>query len=416
MALPNIIFITADGLRWDGMGCAGDPDILTPNIDALAAHGVRFTQAIAPYPELAAGNHALLTGGAPPPFAPKTQASIPSTHRFSLVEALRSAGYATAAVGALDLTEQHDIRVFDEVYATGCAGAQDAYGAWLKSKGKPVPPAPSGILEEPAPRLFPLGEAYHPTTWTGNSAVRYCQNAPEPFFLWVSFPRPRPPFDPPAPWNRMYRAGQLRGREIAAGADPGQAREARKLLAAYYGCISQADRQLGRILATLTARGRTRNLFLLSAGAGMPASKTLRVSGEAPPLPDALIRVPLLFAGHLAQRKGAIEPAQVGLGDVAPTVMELLKLDRVPDMGGRSFYRQLIESGIPHRQAIVSVGAGGAACLRTARYKWVTRPDPTEDALFDLQADPQELHNLQGARQSLAIRKMLLGLGQREAQ
>ena len=414
MTLPNIITITADGLRWDGLGCAGDPDILTPNIDALAAHGIRFTNAISPYPCLPAGGHAFLTGAMPGPFDPGTPAPAPPSV-LALPEGLRDAGYRTAAIGALDFSESHEARAFDEVLATGCSGLEDAYGAWLKSRGKAAPEGRGARAAALEVRLFPLGETYHPTTWTGNSAVRHCQSAPEPFFLWVSFPRPRPPFDPPAPWNRMYPAGQLRGAGFTADSNPDRVRDEKKLLAAYYGCISQVDRQIGRLLATLTARGRTRNLMILTAGSGMPVSGARAPGAAAGSLPDALIRVPLIVAGHASQRKGVVEPALVGLGDLAPTLFDMLHLEGAAPAGSRSFYRPLLESGVPHRQAVISAGSRGETSLRTARYKWVAQASPEEDALFDLQADPLEMHNLQGTRQSLALRKMLLGVSQREA-
>jgi len=394
------------------MGCAGDPDILTPNIDALAAHGVRFENTISPFPEHAAGAHAFLTGDAPSRFSPGTPSGVSPSERLTLVEALRDSGYTTAAIGALDLSETLARTCFDEVVAMGCAGIEDGYRSWLKEKGKPEP---ASHPVEPVSRLFPLGETYHPTTWTGNCAVRYCQNAPEPFFLWVSFPRPRPPFDPPAPWNRMYRPSQLHRSGVDPGVNSEVDADARKLLAAYYGCISQVDRQIGRVLATLTARGRTRNMFLLTAGSGLPVSSAVEADKMVNLLPDSLVRIPLLIAGHASQRKGAVDPALISLGDLVPTLLELLGI-MGPPSGGRSFYRQLLDSGIPHRQAVVTTGRSGASCLRTARYKWISHADAAEDTLFDLQADPFELHNLSGGRQSLAIRKMLMGLVHREMQ
>lgn len=415
MPLPNIILVTADGLRWDGMGCAGDPHIRTPNIDALAAHGLRFTNVVSAFPQHPSGGHAFLTGAAAGPFMPGGAAASEASDTLILPAALREAGYTTSAIGALDFSPRHDTTAFDECLATGCVHLEDAYSAWLKGMGKPLPAPASPPGAEPETRLFSLGEPYHPTTWTGNCAVRYCQNAPEPFFLWVSFPRPRPPFDPPAPWNRMYLPGQLPDRRGRAGDERADERDVKRLLAAYYGCISQLDRQLARILATLTARGRTQNLFLLTAGSGMPASRLLGASGPAENLPETLIRVPLLIAGHPQQRKGTAEPALVGLGDIVPTLFEMLRLDGSPRTECRSFYRQLLEAGLPHRQAVVSAGRAGAASLRTARYKWVDRPGVGEEGLFDLQADPLEMHNLSGTRQSLALRKMLLGVSQREA-
>ena len=124
----------------------------------------------------------------------------------------------------------------------------------------------------------------------------------------------------------------------------------------------------------------------------MPFSAAPVPPPAAGSLPDALIRVPLVVAGHASQRKGAVEPALVSLGDLPPAIFDALQLEGAASPGGRSFFRQLLEAGLPHRLAVISAGSGGETCLRTARYKWVARAGTDGDALFDLQADPQEMH------------------------
>ena len=96
---PNVVFITIDTLRADHLGCYGYKQIQTPNIDALAAHGVRFERAYAPVPVTLPAHTAIFTG---------TYPTLSGMHDFSgnklsasqttLASVLKEHGYATAAV------------------------------------------------------------------------------------------------------------------------------------------------------------------------------------------------------------------------------------------------------------------------------------------------------------------------------
>ena len=276
MNQPNIIVITADGLRWDSLGCSGNPDVRTPNIDALASHGIQFTQAFSPFPHAPSGAHAFLTGSVPTAFDPDELSKSPAMEPLLLPDHLRATGYTTAAVGALDLPVDRLAGSFDFLEAMGSPGLADAYQGWLSSEGHAQPD------DEEASGAILLREAFHPTTWTGNEAVRLARTIAEPFFLWVSLPRPRWPLDPPVPWKHMYRPSRLKmpdgtllspvepDLDMADPRDSAGRSEAefRRVLTAWYGSISHVDRQIGRLLATLTSRGRTNNVFVVTSGRG----------------------------------------------------------------------------------------------------------------------------------------------------
>lgn len=426
MNQPNIILITADGLRWDSLGCAGNPDVRTPNIDALATHGLQFTHAFSTCAHAPSGGHAFLTGAVPATFDPECPTECPGAEPLYLASGLRAAGYVTAAVGALDLSAERLEGHFDQLLPTACEGLDDAFHAWLKTEGQ-VPPE-----GEDVPAYALLQEANHPTTWVGNEAVRLARSVLEPFFLWVSLPRPRWPLDPPVPWKHLYRPSRLR---LPAGTafrvndtdlaqanplDQAGVHEAdyRRMLTAWYGSISHVDRQVGRLMATLTSRGRTNNVFAITAGRGAYMGYRGLVHTEPGPLYEPVVRVPMIIGGISGQRRGTTDSALVSTGDLVPTLLEVAFADLPPVAGGRSLMAQLREDGVPHRRAMVHCGAGSSG-LRSARYKWLSDGDPGNESLFDLQADPQEQHNLVGERQSLAIRKMLLaslGTGAAEPQ
>lgn len=415
MNQPNIILITADGLRRDSLGCAGNPDVRTPNLDALVSHGLQFSNACSACAHAPSGGHTFLTGMAPSSFDLEAPAGCPGAESLWLPACLRAAGYITAAVGALDLPGDRVSGVFDHVLALGCDGIGDAYGAWLQAEGQ------GASDDEDASVSALLQEPYHPTTWAGNETVRLARSLPEPFFLWASFPRPRWPLDPPVPWKHMYRPSRLTlpdGTAFAPGdadlsiADPRDAggrseADFRRILTAWYGSISHVDRQIGRLMATLTSRGRTNNLFVVTAGRGAYLGYHGLLHTMPGPLYEPLVRVPLIIGGAGVQRRGATEPALVSTGDVVPTLLEVAHVACSPLSGGLSLAAQLREDGLPHRRAVALCG-GASAGLRTARYKWLVDGQDGTESLFDLQADPLERHNLHGERRSLGIRKMLL--------
>lgn len=415
MIKPNIILITADGLRWDSFGCAGNPDVRTPNMDALAGHGLCFTHAFATCPHVPSGGHAFLTGAVTETFEPERQAPCFAVAPLSLPVNLRTGGYMTAAVGALDLSIERADEAFDHVQGVGCDGMPDAYAAWLEAECQAAPD------DEDASASTLLQEAYHPTTWVGNEMVRLARSLPEPFFLWASLPRPRWPLDPPVPWKHMYRPSRLQlpvGTALMpedgdrAHADPrdlqGRSQaDFRRILSAWYGSISHVDRQMGRLLATLTARGRTNNVFAITAGRGAYMGYRGLLHTAQGPLYESLIRVPLIIGGVAGQRRGEMDSALVSTGDLVPTLLDVAQVPHAPLPGGRSFTAHLSEDGLLHRRALAICG-GEYAALRNARYKWLTGGAVGGEGLFDLQVDPFEGHNLHGERPSLALRKMLL--------
>src|SRR5580698_10724443 len=103
---PNVVFIMADDLGYADISCCGRRDYATPNIDLIAARGVRFTQAYANSAVCSATRLALITGryqyrlplGLEEPLAGKTDVGLPPDHP-TLPSLLRAAGYGTTLIG-----------------------------------------------------------------------------------------------------------------------------------------------------------------------------------------------------------------------------------------------------------------------------------------------------------------------------
>jgi arylsulfatase A len=126
-ARPNVVVILADGLGWADLGCYGNKDIDTPNLDRLAAQGMRFTDAYAPAPICSPSRAALLTGKSParlqfefvtkpdnsavPPNTLLAQPEYPRDlplRESTLAELVMPRGYRTGFFGKWHLTQEND--------------------------------------------------------------------------------------------------------------------------------------------------------------------------------------------------------------------------------------------------------------------------------------------------------------------
>lgn len=396
MRRPNLILIVAGQHRWDCAGYAGNADLRTPNLDALAAHGVNFTRAVCQYPLAASSQATLLSGQYAVGHGVKTAGAPLPMGTALLPRMLRQAGYQTACVGNVHLERPESDYGFDVARLAGTGGGDDDYQRWLDEQD-----SSAGASE-------PLPESNHSTTWISSAAVRFVQAAQEPFFLMLAFLKPRAPCEPPAPWDRLYDPSQLRlpadWREA-----PGVLTEAafRQMLADYYACISQIDYQIGRLLATLTSRGFTNNVFVYCADHGDYMGQHGLTGADGPPY-DSLLRVPFVAAGLRGQRRGEADASLVQLTDVAPTLLEAAGLEPPSEMEGASLVPLLRNSQVSLRAHAFCEAPGDARILWSPRYKLIESPHDNGGYFFDIEKDALESESLYGTAQAAEAQRELM--------
>jgi len=369
MTRPNLLLITADRLRADALGCAGNPDARTPNIDALAAAGLRFPVAWSASTDPHAARAALLG------------AAVDGAKTLPM--ALRDLGYATALVGLSDPDAPPGALGFEEV-ATVAGDDPHSYAAWLAGQGR-ARPEPRLLRHAFGAMRSSLPESAHVTTWIGNQAVRQAQSAPEPFFLWASFSRPGQPYDPPEPWDELFDRDRV---TLPGGFSHAQGKASaltearlRKVLAYYHASVAHIDQQIGRILATLAARGRGPTIIAFTAAAGEALGQGGVVTAVNLPV-EACLRVPLLIAGAPGQARGEAD-VLAQAADLAPTLWSLAsgespEGDRLgPSLRG--------EGGGGH-DFLAARLPNGESVLRGRRWKRLAPEGPW----WDLAADPWE--------------------------
>lgn len=449
MTRPNILLITTDQHNAEIMGCAGNPVVQTPHLDRLAREGVFFAEAYTPHPVCTPARTSIFTGqtakrhGVPYNINLREHQADPphwtglAADATPFPEILRRQGYHTALFGKLH-TKQAGERNFGIETMRLAEGkgqfvefgtAPDDYRRYLREKGYPDsawrtwehPEYPEqGWISSPLPV-----EDYI-DTWTATEALSWLDATDGPFFAWVSFSGPHTPWDPPAPYDRMYdpaaiplptrREGELeekhpdwvdciaqtvpatppfsRDNQRPAGIANAYARfsetQRREMLAAYYGEISLIDAQVGRLLDHLDAHGLTDNtlvLFTTDHGDYLGNNWAFFKYGAQY---DSLSRIPFLLRWPAAVLAGGTCRELVSLVDIAPSILAASGAEPVDPQDGQSFLPLLAGESIPWRDHLVLDGK--PRCVVDAAWKYLLWPDGFAE-LYDRKTDPHELHN-----------------------
>ncbi len=249
---PSILLVTLDTTRADAMGFESGADA-TPNLDALAARGVRFAQAYTTAPMTLPAHASLLTGLYPAEHGIRENARYLGDDRVLVAGRLRELGYRTAAfVSGLPLDAQFGL-------ARGFDRYDDDFG---------------GAAERDA------GE-------TTDRALAYLRQAADPpLFLWVHYFDPHEPYDPPEPFRSRYD-------------DP------------YLGEIAHLDRELGYLIGDFESRFRETGFRILVAGDHGEGRGDHGEALHGNLLYQGVMRVPLLVSGTGIDPGEVAEPVSV---------------------------------------------------------------------------------------------------------
>ena len=183
---PNVLIIHVDQLRFDCLGTYGNPDIKTPNIDRLAADGVRYTNSFCAFPVCTPSRYSLLSGQYVHQHAGWDNRSTLSPAIATFPKIFRAAGYRTKAVGKMHFTPTYLDVGFDEMLLAEQDGPgrwDDDYHRYLMRLGlvdrndledqrsEYRQHAPRRVLGQLGARVSNLPEAHHSTTWIAERAM-----------------------------------------------------------------------------------------------------------------------------------------------------------------------------------------------------------------------------------------------------
>lgn len=378
----SVLLITIDTLRADHLGCYGARGVRTPAMDALAAQGTRFEMSLAQVPITLPSHTVILTGTYPMYNGERdfTSPTLPANVGV-LAEAFQRHGYDTAAfVSAFVLDSTWGLNRGFQTY-------DDHFDPEQFQMRNP------SNIERRADKTVERLPAWLQTRGQRGTATR-------PFFVWVHLYDPHSPYNPPEPFRSQY-AGHL-----------------------YDGEVAFTDSQLARLFAALRSAGLyDRTLIVLTADHG----ESLGEHGEDEHsyfIYNATLRVPLIFKLPRGMGQARVVRRVVGTVDVAPTILGLLHmrdpLDR--QFQGTSLASDILGKGPASPRPIYSetyyprdsFGWSELRCVTSDQFKYIQAPHPE---LYDIRADPEELHNLYAERGSLAaaLREQLEGIERRYA-
>ncbi len=356
---PDVYLITIDTLRADHVGCYGYKQIETPALDALAADGVRFTQAFTHSPITNTSHITILTGLLPSVHG-VTDFGIPlSPEHVTAAELLKKRGYQTAAfIGAVILDSNTLAPGLDRGF-----DFYDNFSAHSTTKER------WGRVERRGMEVVEHAEAWFEKHRAG------------PHFVWVHLYDPHDPYEPPPPFLEKYKDHL------------------------YDGEIAYADSALARWMGFLKKAGVYDNAVVVVTG---DHGEGLGEHGEETHglfLYDSTLHIPLLVKMPLAssgtrsgaRNRGVVIDAQVRTTDILPTILSATGIAAPAELNGESL-APLIDNLAPSNRALFGEtdyplhwGWAPLRALRDDNTKWIVAPRPE---LYDLSADPKELKNL----------------------
>jgi arylsulfatase len=401
----NVLLITNDQLRADCLGAMGNRVIRTPNLDRLAAEGTIFEQYYAQCPQCVPSRAAMHTGRYPHVNrTPSNSFRLPDTE-LTLATILGKQGYTTAVIGELPLAPTNLLAGFQQV-----AAGFTEYQAALLTAGytlKGVAHA-AAVKKEFQAVPAPWPDEVDESAFFAGRAIDFLRaHRDKPFFLHVNYRRPHHPFDPPAPFDTMYsgaafpashkREGEMKNKppgqqkfiETSIGFDLRTLTESdlNRIKSYYYGMISENDKYIGKILDHLRESGlQDRTLVIFNADHGeMLGDHGLLYKGGF--MYDEVVRVPLILRAPGKVAAGKRVKALAEQIDLAPTVLELLGLEKPAGMQGQSLL-----TAKPRRA--VHAEFANIKMLRTEDWKLVHYLHAPYGELYNLREDPHELQNL----------------------
>ncbi|MGH2534579.1 MAG: sulfatase-like hydrolase/transferase [Thermomicrobiales bacterium] len=444
---PNILLICTDQQRYDALGCYGNPHVQTPAIDALAGEGVLFEQCYVQNPVCSPARASLMTGQYVHNHGLWANGvSLPRDAPL-VSRALADNGFDCGLIGKLHLgsafggrTEKRlddGFRVFEWAHDPSHRSPENQYHRWLEANHPE-------LYAEAVSRGRDQGDGAitfdnmpteaHYSHWVGDRAIDFLERGRDPdhpFFLWANFYDPHHPFIAPKEYLDRYdpaslatpinRPGALATKppiqaDISQAAYAGHARgfatyesdEIQQIVAAYYAMVSFIDDETRRILAKLDELGLAENTLVIftSDHGEMLGDHELLLKG--PMFYEGAVRVPLILRWPGRLPAGERRADLVQWMDLCATFLDVAGLPSLP--GSHA------ESLLPLARGDDATGRGWALCeyrdsghpydppvhvtmLRRGNHKiCVHHGPPATDRsrtgeLYDLAADPNELHN-----------------------
>ena len=392
---PNILILMSDQHRRDAMGAAGNMVCRTPNLDALAASGVRFDSAYCANPVCVPARASLLTGlythhhG-----ALNNDTPWPLEHR-TLAHYFGRAGYVTGLIGKMHFVDAQthgfdyhlDFNDWFQLLGPKTRLYADELGQPNSGSGQPQINDVQRELGDPwrgereldgregsvaVGRISRIPEEYQFESFVARESVRFLRrfSGSQPFLLLASFLKPHDPFMPVERFARMFRAQDMSLPDSWGKVDPATApaevrnalrrngptpelrnpAAARTRIALYYAAVAQMDEALGKVTSALRELDLERDTIVVytSDHGEMLGDRGLWQKFQ---FYEGSCGVPLIVRAPGAQEAGSVCRMPVSHVQLLPSLAEWSGVAMPGDHDGESFARQVRKpSDVPARQ------------------------------------------------------------------
>lgn len=428
---PNILFLMSDQHNAGSMGCAGHPNVKTPNLDGIASRGVRFTRAYCNNPICAPSRISFVSG------------QYCHTHRVlgndifemddenknTLGCTLRRHGYQTAFIGKGHMISKWDNLAYERIRYCDLSDASrkdprtNHYFKYLVDNGiadmyedGALPPEHETNTKGCAVAGLPYEHGIE--RWTGNETLEFLKtrDRTRPFFAQMSFERPHPNWMPAREHADMYNPEDIELGPDAAdwwengwAGRPGFIAEAvksrmsgrsikdlKKMLACHFALVTVIDMEIGRVLNYLGETGELENTIIIYTADHGDFAGDHGICNKNIGIYESIHRIPFIISypggPRGAERGGIIESV-----DVFPSICELADVPAPGGLDGRSLLPELAGEGAGRPHAICewrySSSQMKVNALRTGRYRLVYYSREQGGELYDHEKDPYEMFN-----------------------
>jgi choline-sulfatase len=420
----NVLWLIADDHAAYVLGCYGNKQVKTPNLDRLADQGIRFKEAYCNAPVCTASRQSFLTGRYPRTLG-VTQLStpLPPTEN-TLAKMLKKAGYKTAAIGKMhfnsNLKHGFDLRIDLPEYRASLkdrgpmklpAGV-DVLGPWRPFKD----PADVWLNSKVLP--YPAVDEDMAGTYFANQSIKYLkENKDEPFFLICSFNEPHSPFHFPVEFRGRHKPEEFAVPKVGPEDDwqiPQVFRgltavQKQGIIAAYYTSVEFLDRNIGLVLAWLEKLGLADDTLVIFIGDhGYMLGHHGRFEKHC--LFIQAVRAPMIIRQPRRVRPKQSTRAMAEFIDIVPTVLDYTGQPLPKTVQGKSLVPLIDGKTTKHRDMVfVEYAENEEALLRTEKWHFIYgtgkrdrkdgyhtgKPLPGRTVLlFDNDKDPEQFTNL----------------------
>jgi arylsulfatase A-like enzyme len=386
---PNILFILADDLGYADLSVYGQTDFRTPNLDRLAAQGLRLTQAYSNSAVCSATRFGLITGryqyrlrgGLEEPIAGASDTiGLPPDHP-TLPSLLKTAGYRTALIGKWHLGA---LPVFGPL--------KSGYDSFYGNYGGAIdyfthkPGVGPDVKEDLYEGEVPVHEVGYYTDLLGDRAAAFVkrQDKDKPFFLSLHYTAPHWPWEGPGDEAVSREIGNIFHYD---GGD----------LATYAKMVVALDASIGRVLKVLEQKGLAENTIVIftSDNGGERFSKTWPFSGQKTELLEGGIRVPAIVRWPARIKSGQVSEQVAISMDWLPTLLAAAGAAPAPSHppDGKNLLPVLLGEQKPQERTLFwRYKANAQRAVRAGNWKYLKLNG--NEFLFDVAKDQRERANL----------------------